>query len=532
MITPRGFSLLIHATSLAWLICVSGLVFSISGCSSGSSNSSDSDTLVESDDSGMETDPDEEPSALDLALQEIIDDFGLATPVATDHLPSIEEALPQLGMKLFYSKSLGGDFDAACVSCHHPALGGADGLSLPVGVDALNPDLLGPGRVNEEGIPLVPRNSPTVFNAGLWDTGLFWDSRVESIGKEPATNGAVSGIRTPDSEFLVADPDAGANLAAAQARFPVTSETEMQTDRFEIGSDNDTVRAHLAARIGDYGVGEGELDENNWLEAFQEAFGVSADAESLVTFDAIAQAIGEYERSMVFIDSPWRQYLEGDLDALSEDAKAGALLFFTPVAQGGAGCGACHNGPLFSDGQHHTLAFPQAGPGAGDADNDDFARERETGNSDDRYRFRTPSLLNIAQTAPYGHAGVYESLTEVVRHYVNPGRAVNDFFNSGGLCGNAQFADVDDCESLYPDNEANSAKALAKLQQEIDAGTTRFQPPRLNNTEVEQVVAFLEALSDPCVPDRDCLAPWIPDTADTGPDGQQLNAVNSVGDFL
>ncbi|MCG8611135.1 MAG: hypothetical protein MI864_11415, partial [Pseudomonadales bacterium] len=443
-----------------------------------------------------------------------------------------EHPVPQLGMKLFFSKSLGGQFDSACVTCHHPALGGADRLSLSVGVDALDPDLLGPGRQHQNGAPIVPRNAPTIFNTGLWDTGLFFDSRVESIGKEPGTNGMLSGIRTPDSAFFTPDENAGANLAAAQARFPVTSAEEMKSENFESGSDNETIREHLAQRIGGYGPAGDELPANSWLDEFRMAFGSTAPAEDLITFDNIAFALGEYERSMVFDNTPWSRYTAGDLNAINEAAKQGARLFFTPVAQGGAGCGACHNGPLFSDGQHHNVAFPHIGPGKGDGNNDDFGRERETGDPVDRYRFRTPSLLNIATTAPYGRTGVYTSLQQVVRHYVNPQRSVQTLFDRGGACSLPQYRNVDDCELLYPENEANSILALQKLQQERQQGISRFQSPRLDNQQVDQLVAFLESLTDDCVQDRACLSRWIADPESSGPDGNQLNAHDPRGNTL
>ena len=474
------------------------------------------------------------PSESDEALDEVIDEQGLGDTDDGTTLPAITDPIAQLGMKLFFSKSLGGQFDAACVSCHHPALGGGDGLSFPVGVDANDPDLLGPGRAHQDGLPLVPRNAPTVFNVAMWDTGLFWDSRVESIGKETGANGSLSGIRTPDSDFGVADPDAGISLPAAQARFPVTSAEEMKGTLFEINGDGNSVRDHLAARIGDYGIGAGELLQNQWLTEFQLAFASSQDAESLVTFDNIAFAIGEYERSMNFTNTPWSAYVAGDLTAITEDQKQGALLFFNSVEEGGAGCSACHSGELFSDGRHHTVAFPQIGPGKGDGANgdDDFGRERESGDPADRYRFRTPSLLNVAMTAPYGHAGAYQTLEQVVRHYLNPPAEVNNFFAAGGVCQLPQFRDIPDCDSLYPNSQANTQLALQKLGQEIDQGISLLRPVRLDNTQIQQLVAFLEALTDPCVQDRDCLAPWIPDTNSTGPDGQQLNATNAAGDLL
>lgn len=473
-------------------------------------------------------------SATDNELNALIDQLNLsANPAAERSLPTIDDPVVQLGKQLFFTKSLGGGFDAACVSCHHPALGGADDLSLSIGVEAINPDHLGLGRENSDGVPLVPRNAPTIFNVGLADVGLFWDSRVESLGAELNANGSLSDIRTSDTDFQIADPNAGANLAAAQARFPVTSVEEMKTENFESGSDNDSIRNHLAARLGDYGIGAGEIADNQWLPAFQEAFDSLADAEELITFDNIAFALGEYERSLVFTDSPWQQYVDGNPSALTEEAKQGAILFLTPVQDGGAGCSVCHAGTAFSDGRHHALAFPQIGPGKGDgpAGNDDLGRERETGNPADRWRFRTPSLLNVAVTAPYGHAGAYPTLEAVVRHYVNPNQSIQAYFANGGWCQLPQFEGRADCELLYPNAILNTQAALRKVNQEVQMQMTPFIPPQLDEEQIAQLVAFLEALTDDCVEDRDCLAPWIPD-AEEAVDEHQLNAVNGVGELL
>jgi cytochrome c peroxidase len=535
-LTTQYFSLKLNNLKTSLLLSA---LLTISACSETNddttANIEDQTTDTEIIEEVVDTNPpteDPEPTLQDAALRILIESLNIDEEIITSHLPDISEDLPQLGMKLFYSQSLGGDFDAACVTCHHPTLGGGDSLSLPVGVGAVIPTLLGPGRMHSSGLPEVPRNAPTIFNAGLWDTSLFLDSRVESIGKEPDTNGSISGIRTPDSDFLVIDTNAGANLTAAQARFPVTSTEEMKSDQFEADSDNDTIRNHLAARIGNYGEGEGELTNNEWLVEFQQALGSTGTAETLITFDNIALAIGEYERSMVFIQSPWQNYVEGDLSALTPQEKSGAQLFLTSIRDGGAGCVACHNGKLLSDGRHHNIAFPQVGPGKGDTNDDDFGRERETRNADHRYQFRTASLLNIAQTAPYGHSGAYQSLEDVVRHYINPNQAVANFFDRGGICNLPQFREIENCNALYPNNDANSTLALNKLNNERRAGNTLFESPRLNNSEVMELVAFLEALTDPCVTFRECLNDWIPDNTSTGPDGQQLNAISITGSLL
>jgi cytochrome c peroxidase len=474
---------------------------------------------------------------LDIELRALITALGLTgTPAAGRDLPSINEPLPRLGKMLFFSKSLGGGFDSACVSCHHPLLGGGDGLSVSVGTGAVVPNLLGRGRRRANGVPNVPRNSPTIFNSGLQDSGMFWDSRVESINKDRGANGRGSGIRTPDTALFTEDSRlaVGASLPAAQARFPVTSSEEMKTEDFENGSDTESIRTHLAARIGNYGIGAGELTTNNWLAEFRAAFASALPADQLITFSRIAFAIGEYERSMDFSNNAWRDYVEGDDAAISNAAKRGALLFFKSPDDDGFGCQQCHSGDFFSDGNHHTIGFPNIGPGRGDGNNDDLGRSHETGLLEDRYRFRTPTLLNIEVTGPYTHAGAYETLDEVIRHYDNQDNTVENFFDDGGWCQLTQFEDVAGCAALYPDARDNTEIALRKVRRERNTLPEDEQLPQINinNGERRDVIEFLGTLTDPCVLDPVCLAPWIADPDSAGPDGMQLNAVDELGDPL
>ncbi|MEM6986632.1 MAG: cytochrome c peroxidase, partial [Pseudomonadota bacterium] len=400
-----------------------------------------------------------------------------------------------------------------------------------IGVGAVTPNILGQGRVHTSGQPNVPRNSPTVFNLGLWDSSLFWDSRVESLGKAPGRNGAGSGISTPDVLFGTADTAAGGTLASAQARFPVTSSEEMKTHAFENGSSNTQIRDHLAERLGNYGAAAAELPPTDWLTAFQAAFNSTDTAENLITYDNIALALAEYERSMVFVDTPWSKFLAGDDTALTEAQKNGAILFFTSARDGGAGCVNCHSGPLFTNELQTTVAFPQIGDGKGDNNGmnnkDDFGRERVTGNAADRYKFRVPSLINVATTAPYGHVGSYQTLEEVVRHYNDPQASVDRYFARGGWCQLEQFRGVANCGSFYPHSQTNSNLALSKLREEQRQGHSLLQNPRLDESEIAQVVAFLHALTDPCVKDRACLSPWIANPVSSGRDGMQLNATDA-----
>jgi cytochrome c peroxidase len=472
------------------------------------------------------------PTAQDNTLRALIEREGLTgDPSAGRELPGIDAPLAQLGKLLFFSKSLGGDKEVACASCHHPALGGGDGLALPIGAAAVNPDVVGRGRrMGDDGI-LVGRNSNTIFNTALYDAGLFWDSRVESLGKEAGENGAGSGIRTPDSAFGSADPMAGPNLLAAQARFPVVNPEEMLGTAFPNMND-EQVRNHLAARLGNYGSGAGQLPPSDWLARFQDAFESDGSAEDLITFANIALAIGEYQRSAIFVESPWARYVRGDNDAISGTAKAGAMIFFRRVDEGGGQCIQCHSGDFFTDEKHHVIGFPQVGPGPGDPGQRDFGRERQSGDGGERFAFRTPSLLNVELTAPYGHAGAYASLETAFSHYVVPGDTVRDFLQAQGWCLLPPFLNNDTCRATLSTVQANSMEALGRMEDIRIADSVNGMPlinlAFVQQTSISRMVAFLQTLTDPCLRDRECFGRWIPDPEEA-PDGLQLNAVDHQG---
>jgi cytochrome c peroxidase len=434
-------------------------------------------------------------------------------PTTGRTLPSIDDPIAQLGKKLFFTKGLGGNDDSACVTCHHPSLGGGDDLSLPIGVGAETPDLLGPGRFHDplavandggefDGGPTVPRNAPTTFNIAMWDQALFHDGRVESLGKTVGANGDDGfGIRTPDSVFDTEDLNAGTTLAAAQSRFPVTSPEEMRGFTFEAGNSNDVVRASLDAKLTAFG---------GWDAEFTRVFG-----DAVIDYGRIAEAIGEYERSQVFVNSPWKAFVEGDKNAINESAKRGGIMFFSSIEDGGANCFSCHAGDFFTDEQYHVLATPQIG-------NDDFGRFRESAVAADMYRFRTPTLLNVEVTGPWGHAGAYTTLEGMVGHMLNPREAVENY-NFSQLNPTIQAADMlTNTEFALVQLEANRVSNVAEVHQNVV----------FTDGDVTDLVEFLKTLTDPCVKDRACLAPWIPDASDSNPDGLRLNATDITGAFL
>lgn len=457
--------------------------------------------------------------SVDAELRDLIQQHGLTgDPSIGRTIPSISSPKAQLGMRLFFNKALGGNKDSACVSCHHPLLGGGDDLSLSVGVGALNPDLLGPGRLQALGHPNVPRNAPTTFNMSLWDASIFWDGRIESITKQIGKNGSVGGIRTPSTALGVADPNAGVNLVAAQAKFPVTSHDEMRGDLAGT-MENNYVWTHLAGRLGGFGEGQGELPQPDyWLKMFKQVYGTSTStAEQVITTQNVFDAIGEYERSQVFIQNPWQAYIKGNNLALSESAKRGAVLFYKPYQLGGGNCVACHKGDKFTDEKFYNIAMPQLGKGGrgGINNTNDYGRGYETNTYADRFTFRTPSLLNVEGTGPYSHAGAYYTLEGVIQHHLDPAWAVANYQLTRVTTENP---------GIQTENtRTNTLEALAKLREDQRNGLTPLRTAHLSKSSIENIANFLRALTDPCIKSATCLAPWMP-PLNEDPNGLQLEA--------
>ncbi len=142
-----------------------------------------------------------------------------------------------------------------------------------------------------------------------------------------------------------------------------------------------------------------------YREQFRQVFGPGP-----LTIDLVAKAIAAYERTVMSGNSPYDRYVAGDKTALSPEAQRGMQLFF-----GKARCAQCHVGPNFTDEQYHNLGIGFDGP---HPDSGRFAVSKDMG---DIGAFRTPTLRDVALTAPYLHDGTAGTLEEVVALYNNGG---------------------------------------------------------------------------------------------------------------
>jgi cytochrome c peroxidase len=203
-----------------------------------------------------------------------------------------------------------------------------------------------------------------------------------------------------------------------------------------------------------------------------------------MTFAHASNAIaGFFVDRMSFTNSPWDRFLAGDDGALTPVQLAGARNFMT------ARCSICHNGPAFTDNQFHNVAVAQLGPGQGDGGGaDDFGRMRVTGNSTERYAFRTPPLRNVELTGPYGHDGAFIGLRDFIDHYSESDLKLRNF-------------DVMQLEPLLRSSVLATAAEILTTRDTLLRGVVF--PPQV----VDEVTEFMKALTDPAARNLRRLTP-------------------------
>ena len=378
----------------------------------------------------------------------------------------------KLGQLLFFDPILSGNRNIACATCHHPTLGTGDGLSLGIGEGG---DGLGTKRTPGEGADRIrkriPRNAPALWNLGAREVEvLFHDGRLS------VSDIYDNGFDNPAQEWL---PEGLNSILAAQALFPMTSQFEMAGDPDEnhvAGAAYDRIDAVwpiVAKRV---------RNVPEYAHLFTEAFDDVNDPLD-ITITHVVNAIAAFEGTEFRShDSAFDAFLEGDEGVLTPDQRAGLDLFY-----GKANCASCHSGPLLTDHRFHALMLPHFGPGKTrqwDPIVRDVGRMGASDRLEDAYRFRTPSLRNVALTAPYGHNGAYATLEAMLRHHLDPA---------------AGFADWQPAKAALPDVPwlANAdllplddARERARLAARAD-----ITPVSLSDTEITQLIAFLHALT-------------------------------------
>ncbi|HFQ93616.1 MAG TPA: cytochrome-c peroxidase [Anaerolineae bacterium] len=310
-----------------------------------------------------------------------------------------------LGQQLFFDTRFSSNGQVSCATCHQPDRYFTDGLPL------------------SQGVGQTGRGAPTIVGIA-YSPWFFWDGRRDSQWSQalgPMESAVEHGAnRTFYAHILAEDPGYSAQYEAIFGPLPDLSDRSRFPDSAGPVED-ETARAAWAA------MSPADQDAINRIYA------------------NMGKAIAAYERQIMPGPAPFDAYvaalLNGDQaamqTALTEDEAAGLRLFI-----GEAKCIRCHNGPLFTNNSFHNAAVPPAEEAAldmgrikgvqeavenefnclgpySDAGKDDCAELRYAKMMGQELisAFKVPSLRNVAETAPYMHAGQFATLAEVLDHY-------------------------------------------------------------------------------------------------------------------
>lgn len=225
------------------------------------------------------------------------------------------------------------------------------------------------GKKVSKGLFSLSRSAPSLLNVGYHSKGLFWDGSSSTLEKQALTS--------------------------------VSSPLEMGLPWITV---------------------EKRINESDvYAKAFKKIYG-NIFIDSL----KIASALAQYQRTLLSNNSKFDAVMRGELNFTTNE-KRGWTIFFDadPLLPSGE-CSHCHVDPLFTD-----LSFQNNGIHSEselNGSSSEKGRELVTLNPNDRFKFKVPTLRNIAISSPYMHDGRLKSLEEVINHYNmggNPGFNVN-----------------------------------------------------------------------------------------------------------
>ena len=393
-------------------------------------------------------------------------------PLSNDDFHPADIAKVKIGQLLFYDPVLSGNRNISCGTCHSVDHGTSDGLSLGIGEGGRG---IGPNRTAGTGSDRVkkriPRNAQALWNLGAKEINvLFHDGRLST------SDIYGNGYNSPAEEWLPKGLD---TILAAQSIFPMTSQFEMAGNPKEnevIGAAHDRIDyvwPILAKRvriIPEYG--------EKFVKAFDD---VKSPIDVNITH--IGNALGAFMNfEWRSFDSPFDDHLNGEKTALSASALSGLDLFY-----GKAKCATCHSGPLLTDHKFHALALPHFGPGRTrrfDPHVRDVGHMGESDRLEDAYRFRTPSLRNVALTAPYGHNGAFDTLEGIIRHHLNPIQSFDRWKLAQANLPNIPWLNAVDGVAFDDKPERN------RIRSKFD-----ITPVNLTDPEIADLVSFLKSLT-------------------------------------
>lgn len=393
--------------------------------------------------------PSPEEAMLDMQLSAALRKQGFTGRIESTLTNQLGRALnpdlAEIGRQLFFDPITALGNDNACAGCHAPAAGMGDTQSIAIGV--LSNQHVG---TNRQG-PRNQRRTPSVVNSAFYHR-MMWNNRFEAPSGNPFDNS--QGFAFPLPEGTTQFPPNSLtvrHLSVAQAFIPPTELSEAAGFKGTAGTG--TVDPRLAKF--DTGPGSplpppdasgfrnapirGEVlkrlnGSKPYVNMFSKVYpGVGSTGP--ITDWMMAQAIAEFEFTLVRADAPIDAFARGNRKALTPEGKRGALLFF-----GKANCVSCHavsgrSNEMFSDFESHVAGVPQIAPLPGTAtvifdgpgEDEDFGLEQFTGKRTDRYAFRSSPLRNVGLQPTFFHNGAFTRLEDAMRFHTNTVAAARQY---------------------------------------------------------------------------------------------------------
>jgi cytochrome c peroxidase len=301
--------------------------------------------------------------------------LGLSLGASQIKIPAdnpMTRAKIELGRQLYFDTRLSADNTVSCADCHHPDEGFARSTQFGVGIN------------EQEG----GRNSPVAYNRILSDA-QFWDGRAASL-EEQAVGPIANPIEMGNTHEMAVKTVQG--IAGYRIQFEkIFADEDVTIDN--IGKAIATFERAIVTEPSPY-------DHYEPLRAMQAAY-----ADDLEDLDELKEEDPDlYEQYMA-------KRKASEANPMSESAQRGREIFFTKKG----GCTACHVGANFADEKYHNLGVGMA------QDEPDLGRFVVTKDAKDRGAFKTPTIRNVALTAPYMHDGSQLTLEEVVQWYAKGG---------------------------------------------------------------------------------------------------------------
>ena len=363
------------------------------------------------------------------------------------------ETKEALGEALFHDVNLSANRTQACATCHNPEHGFTDNRS---NVTSHTESGAGAVSLGDDGTSLGDRNAPTAAYA-RFSPEFSWGERARLNSQQPDYEGFMGG------QFH----DGRANTLSDQAEGPPLNPAEMGLANAE----------EAVAR----------LQENpDYIQSFESLYGSDIWDDATLAYQAMADAIASFEETETFapFDSKYDRSLRGEYTYTpGSKAALGQARFFSPQF---TNCGTCHQlklnnskGETFTGYEYHNIGVPknlvaQQANGRGSnfvdqglLDNTAVTDEAERG------KYKTPTLRNVAITAPYMHNGVFAELETVIRFY--------DHFAPGST------------------NIINPETGLAWREPKVPetvATTELRDASKMSDRDVEGLVCFMLTLTD------------------------------------